>query len=69
MAVSSSGAGFVPVCGAPLYDGDMPDILASADLLHHGIAGARKVVLPGVAHVPNMERPEQFNRLVLDFLG
>jgi pimeloyl-ACP methyl ester carboxylesterase len=47
----------------------MPDILASADLLHHGIAGARKVVLPGVAHVPNMERPEQFNRLVLDFLG
>jgi pimeloyl-ACP methyl ester carboxylesterase len=25
-------------------------------------------VMPRVAHVPNMERPEEFNRLVLDFL-
>jgi pimeloyl-ACP methyl ester carboxylesterase len=22
----------------------------------------------GTAHVPNMERPEEFNRIVLDFL-
>ncbi|HEY8742536.1 MAG TPA: alpha/beta fold hydrolase [Chloroflexota bacterium] len=50
-------------------DGDQPDILAIADLLHQGIAGARKVVIPEVAHLPNMERPELFNRLVLDFLG
>jgi pimeloyl-ACP methyl ester carboxylesterase len=27
------------------------------------------VVIPGVAHVPNMERPRDFNRIVLDFLG
>jgi pimeloyl-ACP methyl ester carboxylesterase len=32
------------------------------------IPGARKVVLPGVAHMLNMERPEQFNQHVLDFL-
>ena len=49
--------------------GDVPDILAQADLLEQGIAGAQKVVIPGVAHVPNMERPRDFNRIVLDFLG
>jgi pimeloyl-ACP methyl ester carboxylesterase len=26
------------------------------------------VVIPGVAHYPNMEHPTEFNRLVLDFL-
>jgi pimeloyl-ACP methyl ester carboxylesterase len=24
--------------------------------------------MAGTAHLPNMERPEEFNRLVLDFL-
>ncbi len=50
-------------------DGDVPDVLDEADLLHAGIAGSRKEVIPDVAHVPNMERPELFNRVVLDFLG
>jgi len=49
-------------------DGDQPDILAQAGLLHEGIAGAQKAVIPDVAHAPNMERPADFNRLVLDFL-
>ncbi len=48
--------------------GEVPDILAQADLLHENIAGAQKAVIPGVAHVLNMERPERFNTLVLDFL-
>jgi len=48
--------------------GDVTDILAQADLLHESIAGASKAVIPGVAHVPNMECPEHFNRLVLDAL-
>jgi len=48
---------------------DMPDISAIADLLQGGIAGARRVVVPGVAHMVNMEQPKEFNRLVLDFLG
>ena len=30
--------------------------------------GARKIVLPGVGHMANMEGPEQFNQVVLDFL-
>lgn len=49
-------------------DADVPDMLTIADLLATGIADARKAVVPGVAHMVNMERPEEFNRLVLDFL-
>ena len=50
-------------------DGDVPDVIATADVLAHGIEDALKVVLPDVAHMVNMERPAEFNRLVLDFLG
>ncbi len=39
-----------------------------ADQLAEGISGARKEVIAGTAHAPNMERPEEFNRLVLGFL-
>ena len=50
-------------------DGDVPEVIATADGLARGIAGARKVVLPEVAHMVNMERPAEFNRIVLDFLS
>jgi pimeloyl-ACP methyl ester carboxylesterase len=50
-------------------DEDRPHVIEAADLLEQRIAGARKVVMHGTAHVPNMEQPEQFNRLVLDFLS
>ena len=46
----------------------MPDILAIANLLEHGISGAKKVVMSGVAHRPNMEKAAEFNQIVLDFL-
>jgi pimeloyl-ACP methyl ester carboxylesterase len=36
--------------------------------LEAGIAGARRVVMEGTAHVPNMEQPGAFNQIVLDFL-
>jgi 3-oxoadipate enol-lactonase len=51
--------------------GDLDTILclAVADRLAEGIHGARKVVFPGVAHMVNLERPAEFNRLVLEFLG
>jgi pimeloyl-ACP methyl ester carboxylesterase len=49
-------------------DRDVDDVRQAAEELGRGIRGARLVVMPGVAHVPNMERPEEFNRLVLDFL-
>jgi len=49
-------------------DEDRPRTLAAADLLEGELPDARKTVMPGTAHVPNMERPDEFNRLVLDFL-
>jgi pimeloyl-ACP methyl ester carboxylesterase len=48
---------------------DDPEILRAADVLAYEIRGARKVILPGSAHVPNMEKPAEFNRAVLSFLG
>jgi pimeloyl-ACP methyl ester carboxylesterase len=47
---------------------DQPRVFAAADLLEKELPNARKVVMHGTAHLPNMERPEEFNRLVLDFL-
>jgi pimeloyl-ACP methyl ester carboxylesterase len=47
---------------------DQLDALASADALAAGIAGARKVTIPNAAHLPSMERPAEFNRIVLEFL-
>jgi pimeloyl-ACP methyl ester carboxylesterase len=34
-----------------------------------GIRGARTVHLAGAGHISNLERPQQFNRAVLEFLG
>jgi pimeloyl-ACP methyl ester carboxylesterase len=48
---------------------DQPDILRIADVLADGIPTARKVVIPDTAHVPSMEKPDEFNRLLLDFLN
>jgi pimeloyl-ACP methyl ester carboxylesterase len=48
---------------------DRPDIHAMAGALADGIPGARRVLLGGTAHLPNMERPEEFNRVVLEFLA
>lgn len=50
-------------------DHDVPDMLAIADLLAAGITGAEKIVLPGVAHLPNLEQADQFNQIILDFLS
>jgi 3-oxoadipate enol-lactonase len=48
---------------------DQPDMVAIAEKLAEGIPGAKHVVLPGVAHLPPMERPADFAVLVRDFLG
>ena len=49
-------------------DLDQPWTIARVDLLERKLPNVRKVVMPGVAHLPNMERPEEFNRIVLDYL-
>jgi pimeloyl-ACP methyl ester carboxylesterase len=43
--------------------------LAHADLFLAAIPGARKVVLPGVGHLPAEEAPAEAARLLLDFLA
>jgi pimeloyl-ACP methyl ester carboxylesterase len=47
---------------------DQPLIVRTADILASQIPGARKVVMEGLAHVPNMEQPIEFNQIVFDFL-
>ncbi|MDQ6884536.1 MAG: alpha/beta fold hydrolase [Candidatus Dormibacteraeota bacterium] len=49
-------------------DRDLPDVMDAAEQLESGIKGARRLVMRGTAHVPNMEQPEVFNRIVLEFL-
>jgi pimeloyl-ACP methyl ester carboxylesterase len=38
-----------------------------ADLQEERIQGATKVVIPDAGHIMNMQRPDEFNRVVLDF--
>jgi pimeloyl-ACP methyl ester carboxylesterase len=47
---------------------DQPLIVQTANLLAAEIPGARKVVMDGLAHVPNMEQPAAFNQIVFEFL-
>jgi pimeloyl-ACP methyl ester carboxylesterase len=47
---------------------DVPDIQAISAMLGREIPGARTASIAGVAHVPSMERPEEFDALVLEFL-
>ncbi len=49
-------------------DEDLDGIHKMADRLEEGIANIRRVDMPGTAHLPPMEKPEAFNRIVLDFL-
>lgn len=48
---------------------DGPDIHEVAELLKVAIPDVTVEMMPNTAHVPNMEQPEQFNALVLDFLS
>lgn len=50
-------------------DEDVPDILSIADRLAAGIPRAQKIIMTGTAHLPNMEQPALFNRIVREFLG
>jgi 3-oxoadipate enol-lactonase len=47
---------------------DRPDMHAIADELAASIPHARRATIPATAHVPSLERPDEFDRLVLEFL-
>ena len=50
-------------------DLDRPEMIDIATRLEAEIPGSRRETISGAAHVPSMERPEEFDRLVLEFLG
>jgi len=50
-------------------DEDLPEVFTTADLMMAGIPAARKAVIHDAAHLPSMEKPDEFNRLVLDFFA
>lgn len=50
-------------------DEDVADIHAIAERLAGGIPGAQRATIAGAAHLPNLERPDEFDRIVLGFLA
>ena len=50
-------------------EGDQPSVRETADRIASGVAGARLVVWPDVAHMLTMEREDAFADLVLEFLA
>ncbi len=48
---------------------DHPEILRAAEVMVAAMPNTRKVIIPDCAHLPNMEKPEVFNRAVMKFLS
>jgi 3-oxoadipate enol-lactonase len=48
--------------------GENDPALEAARLTHRSIPGSRLVVLPEAGHLSNLDRPEEFNAGILDFL-
>lgn len=48
---------------------DQPEMVASAKEIAARVPDARYAEIEGVAHLPNLERSDEFNRIVLDFLA
>ncbi len=48
---------------------DNSEIVRAADVMQAAIPHAKKVIISDAAHVPNMEKPAEFNKAVLGFLA
>ncbi len=42
--------------------------LAVLETIATKVPGAKKIIIPGAGHLPQMEKPEEFNRIVREFL-
>lgn len=49
-------------------DLDVAFTLASSAYLADNIPGAKRVIMQGTAHMPNLEKPDEFTHIVLEFL-
>jgi pimeloyl-ACP methyl ester carboxylesterase len=49
-------------------DEDAPPVFDAVELLMEKVPHARKAVIHDAAHLPNLEHPDEFNRVVLEFL-
>lgn len=63
----------LPTIAAPTLllwgDGDLRSPLSVAEQFHTAIPGSRLEVIAGAGHVSNMEKPDEFNARVRDFLS
>ena len=48
---------------------DYPDFHVIADLVASNVVNAEKYVIMDVGHMSSMEKPEEFNKVVLGFLS
>ncbi|HEX8776290.1 MAG TPA: alpha/beta fold hydrolase [Pyrinomonadaceae bacterium] len=72
MAARSDQTQFLPNIIAPTLifvgseDGITPP--ADAEVMRREIRGSRLEIIPGAGHVSNLERPQEFNRALMEFL-
>ena len=50
------------------YDQALGPPERTGERLHRDISGSRLVVIDNAGHLPQLERPEEFNRIVRQFL-
>jgi pimeloyl-ACP methyl ester carboxylesterase len=50
-------------------DKDVAEFQSLSTLIAEKIENSRHVIMSGTAHLPSMEKPEEFNQIVLAFLG
>jgi pimeloyl-ACP methyl ester carboxylesterase len=49
-------------------DKDLPYITTTSEFMEKNILGAKRILLKDVAHMLNLEKPEEVNDLIIDFL-
>ena len=49
-------------------DADIPDVHAHAGAIEAGIRGSRRIVLNNAGHLPYLELPDEFSKIVVNFI-
>jgi 3-oxoadipate enol-lactonase len=52
------------ICGSD----DTLTPVAKAQYLHENIKGSQLSIIQKAGHISNMEQPEEFNKIIIDFL-